>query len=400
MQVPPAIRDEIVRHAGLPGGSSFYLYDTSVMRGKIAQLTSVLPSNIAIYYAMKPNPHPAFLKVARESGIRGIEIASMGEGQKALAAGFSGHELLFSSPGKREEELRWSVENGLHTLQLDSLTEAHRLDRICGELKRKQDVLVRVNPNFHIAGSKVKFSGDSCKLGIDESQLPEILPQILALPNLAFRGLHVYAASGVLKAESLIENCARVFKLAQDIERAYPGVRCGIIDFGGGFGIDYAETGENFSLETYVRELNKLTASYGYGDRQFVIELGRYLCADSGWYCTEILDIKTSLGKKQIVCVGGSHHFRRPMAIENHPLAIVPMRRPKVFDRQECVHEEAAFIGGPLCNTADRLARGDIYIPHAEIGDIAVFFYAGAYGYTMSHLNFLSHPYPLEVVTG
>lgn len=398
MDVPSDIADAITGRALLPGGSSFYYYDTSIMRAKIARLKSALPANVAVYFAMKPNPHPAFLKAARESAVAGVEIASMGEGKKAMAAGFKGSELIFTSPGKTEEELRWSVENGLHMAHLDSLTEAHRLNRICGEMGRKQDVLARVNPNFHMAGSKVKFSGDSCKLGIDESLLPEIFPQILALPNLTFRGLHVYAASGILKAETLVENCARVFALAREMERAYPGVRCSTIDFGGGFGIDYAETGEAFSLDAYVRELGKLTESFGYQDRQFVIELGRYLCADSGWYCTEIIDIKTSLGKKQIVCVGGSHHFRRPMAIENHPLVILPMRRPKVFEGQECVHEESAFIGGPLCNTADRLARGDVYIPHAEIGDIAVFCLAGAYGYSMSHLEFLSHPYPLEVV--
>ncbi|MER2520799.1 MAG: alanine racemase [Bdellovibrionales bacterium] len=398
MDLPVSVIDAITRHAKGRNGRSFYVYDTSVMRGKIALLRSALPANVAVYFAMKPNPHPAFLKAARDSALDGIEIASMGEGKKALAAGFKGSELIFTSPGKTEDELGWSVENGLHMVHLDSLTEAHRLNRICGELGRKQDVLVRVNPNFHMAGSKVTFSGDSCKLGIDESLLPAILPQILAMPHLCFRGLHVYAASGILKAETLIENCARVFAMAQKIESSYSGVRCSTIDFGGGFGIDYAQTGETFSLETYARELSKLTESYGYGDRQFVIELGRYLCAEAGWYCTEILDIKTSLGKKQIICAGGSHHFRRPAAVENHPLTVLPMRRLKAFDGQECVHDESAFIGGPLCNTADRLAHGDIYIAHAEIGDIAVFSYAGAYGYSMSHLEFLSHPHPEEIL--
>ncbi len=398
MDVPAPIAAAIARNASRPGCRSFYLYDTSVMSAKIKRIKSALPANVAVYFAMKPNPHPVFLKTARESALSGIEIASMGEGQKAMAAGFKGSELIFTSPGKTGDELRWSVENGLHMVHLDSLVEAHRLNRICGELGRKQDTLLRVNPNFHMAGSKVKFSGDSCKLGIDENLLPSMLSQILALPNLAFRGLHVYAASGILKAETLIENCARVFAMAQEVERSFPGVRCSTIDFGGGFGIDYAETGDTFALDTYARELGKLMDSYGYGDRQFVIELGRYLCAESGWYCAEILDIKTSLGKKQIVCAGGSHHFRRPAAVENHPLTILPMQRPKVFDGQECVHEESAFIGGPLCNTADRLAHGNVYIPHAEIGDIAVFSYAGAYGYSMSHLNFLSHPYPEEIL--
>ena len=34
----------------------------------------------------------------------------------------------------------------------------------------------------------------------------------------------------------------------------------------------------------------------------------------------------------------------------------------------------------------------------ADIGDIAVFYYAGAYGLTMSNIEFLSHPRPPEIV--
>ena len=56
------------------------------------------------------------------------------------------------------------------------------------------------------------------------------------------------------------------------------------------------------------------------------------------------------------------------------------------------------FIGGPLCNTADRLAPKDIHVKEAHIGDIAVFGLAGAYGLTMSHFEFLSHARPAEIV--
>ena len=69
----------------------------------------------------------------------------------------------------------------------------------------------------------------------------------------------------------------------------------------------------------------------------------------------------------------------------------------KVFDGQESVQDEMVFIAGPLCNgAADKLANDDIYIEKAEIGDIAVLGLAGAYGLSMSHVNFLSHPKPDE----
>ncbi len=399
--IPPHILDAIRARAGRPGHRSFYLYDTSVMRRKIAQLKAALPRGVAVYYAMKANPHPAFLAAARDGGAEGVEIASLGEGRKAVAAGFSPGQLIFTGPGKAPEELEWSVSTGIHAVHVESLVEAYRLNAICRALGKTQDILLRVNPNFHIHGAQANFSGDSCKLGLDENRLKECLPPLLALDRLRFQGLHVYAASGVLELDSLLRNCEIVFGMARAIEADYPGTRCAVIDFGGGFGIDYAEEGRDFSTEAYAAKLSALIAAFGFSDRRFVLELGRYLAADSGWYGTEILDIKASLGKKQIVCAGGSHHFRRPVALKiNHPMAVVPMNVPPLFEGQECVRDEAAFIGGPLCNTADKLAAHDAHVTEAHVGDIAVFGLAGAYGLTMSHMDFLSHDRPEEVVIG
>ncbi len=399
MQLQPQILAAIRKQAETPGQRSFYLYDTTTMREKIAQLQDILPESVNVYYAMKANPHVAFLTAAGESGIAGVEIASLGEAHKAVEAGFSPGALIFTGPGKSPEELTWSVSNRVETVHIESLTEAHRLETVCAALGQTQDILVRVNPNFHIHGAQANFSGDSSKLGIDERRLGEILPKILALPNLNFKGLHVYAASGVLNISDLLKNVEMVFKLARDIEARYDNVRCDIIDFGGGFGIDYLETGQDFSAATYAKSLRGMIGKYNFEDRSFVLELGRYLTADSGWYCTEILDIKESLGKKQVVCAGGAHHFRRPVALGiNHPVTVIPMHRPRVFQGQEWVDNETVFIGGPLCNTADRLAPRDVHIDRAEIGDIAVFGLAGAYGYSMSHLDFLSHAHPAEIV--
>jgi diaminopimelate decarboxylase len=53
---------------------------------------------------------------------------------------------------------------------------------------------------------------------------------------------------------------------------------------------------------------------------------------------------------------------------------------------------------GPLCNTADKLVAQETYVDKAVIGDMAVFGLAGAYGLSMSHIEFLSHTRPEEIV--
>jgi len=398
MLIPAHIEAEVRRRAASSATLNCYIYDTAPMREKIVHLVKIMPKGLEVFYAMKANPHPAFLKAALEAGAVGIEIASLGEAERAVAAGFAASRLIYTGPGKSIEELSWSVENGVRTVHIESLAEAHRLNGICEKLGRRMDVLLRINADFDIHEAQTTFSGGSKKFGIDEEKLDEALPQILALEHLNFRGLHVYAASGVLNVADLLKNCQLVFDLTKRIETDYPDVNCDIIDFGGGFGVDYLEEGHDFDPQAYADGLTAMIARYGFEGRHFVLELGRYLAADSGYFCTEILDIKESRGKRQVVCAGGINHFRRPAALSiNHPLAIVRTERAKLFAGQESVRKEQVYFGGPLCTSADKLAN-DVYVESADIGDIAVFGLAGAYGLTMSNQEFLSHARPEEVV--
>jgi len=398
MQIPSGVEQQLKQLADTGETLNCYIYDTVAMRNKITHLADIMPAGVETFYAMKANPHAEFLRAAFEAGARGIEIASLGEAEKAVAAGFRPGQLIYTGPGKSPEELVWAVEHGIRTVHIESLTEAYRLNTIASEAGLHQDILLRINANFDIHEAQTTFSGGSKKFGVDEEQLDDVLPQILALEHLNFRGLHVYAASGVLNVDDLLKNCELVFGMAQHIESEYAGAICDIIDFGGGFGVDYLELGYDFDPQAYADGLAKLIEQYGFGGRTFFLELGRYLAADSGWFCTEILDIKVSRGKKQVICAGGINHFRRPAALAiNHPLAVLRMSRSPLFAGQVSIRDESVYFGGPLCTGADKLAN-DIAVEAADIGDIAIFGLAGAYGLSMSNIEFLSHARPEEIV--
>ena len=398
MQIPSHIQSSIIAQVQNGKTLNVYLYDLAPMHKKINLLRDIMPEGLEVFYAMKANPHQAFLATALEAGVTGIEIASLGEATKAVKAGFSPAQLIYTGPGKSMEELTWCVEQGIRTIHIESLAEAHRINALCQQMGKKQDVLLRINADFDIHDAQTTFSGGSKKFGIDEEQLDIALPQILALSQLNFRGLHVYAASGVLNVDDLLHNCKLVFDLTQRIETTYQGVQCDIIDFGGGFGVDYLEEGNDFDPQAYADGLSSMITQYGFNGRHFVLELGRWLAADCGWFCSEIIDIKTSRGKKQVVCAGGINHFRRPAALAiNHPMSIVKMGKDKLFETQESIQQEKVYFGGPLCTSADKLAN-DVYIEEAHIGDIAVFGLAGAYGLSMSNVGFLSHTTPEEII--
>ena len=355
MHTPPNV-ETTLRELAINGATlNCYIYDTSEMCKKIAHLTEIMPAGVEVFYAMKANPHAAFLAAALKAGAKGIEIASLGEAEKAVSAGFKGSDLIYTGPGKSKEELGWAVNNSIRTVHIESLTEAFRLNAIAEQAGKTQDILLRINADFDIHEAQTTFSGGSKKFGVDEEKLAEMLPRILALKSLNFRGLHVYAASGVLNVADLLKNCELVFGMAKQIEADHPEVICDIIDFGGGFGVDYLETAHDFDPQAYADGLKTLIEQYGYQGRTFFLELGRYLAADSGWFCTEILDIKDSRGKKQVICAGGINHFRRPAALAiNHPMAIVSMQKPALFAGQESIRQESVYFGGPLCTGADR----------------------------------------------
>ena len=52
---------------------------------------------------------------------------------------------------------------------------------------------------------------------------------------------------------------------------------------------------------------------------------------------------------------------------------------------------------GPLCTSIDLIAS-DIVLPETNTGDILAIHNSGAYGYSASPINFISHPAPAEIL--
>jgi len=125
-----------------------------------------------------------------------------------------------------------------------------------------------------------------------------------------------------------------------------------------------------------------------------VFELGRYLAADAGWYAAEVLDLK----RRFAVLRGGTHHFRLPAAWGySHPFEVLRMPWTEPLPDRPSVRNAAVDAVGELCTPRDVLTRGQ---PVAElrVGDVLVFARTGAYGWEVSHHDFLRHPHPQVLV--
>lgn len=388
------VRAEIDRIAGgadFAANPCFYIHDLAAIRARLREMEAHLPSTLQVYYAMKANPHPRVLsELRRHPYVRGVEIASGGELARALEV-YRADQILFTGPGKTNDELARALRAGIRQIHVESRAEAVRIDRLVAELGRNPaDILIRVNIQHHVEGAAVTLAGGSSRFGIDEEALPEAALAIRALPGVRLRGLHLFAASGVLDHEVWLSYLRHCLELATRL--AVGGAPLEVLDFGGGFGIDYAGSGLALDLAELARGASALVAEYGLTGTELVLELGKYLVGEAGWYVTEIVDIKVSRGVKQVVCAGGINHQRRPMMHGiNHPTFVLPREAPPLYAGQPRVRDERVEVGGPLCSPRDVLAR-DLHLERADIGDLLVVGHSGAYGLSVALVDFLGHP--------
>lgn len=374
-----------------------YFYDLSIIKENINKLQKNSPTNISLYYAMKANSNSNVMDfISHNSFVKGIEIASSGE--LAIASKYyDNKKLIFTGPGKTEYELEQAIKSGIRLINIESVVEAIRINNIATRLKiDKVDVLIRINLNYSIEEAFEHMSGRSTKMGIDENEYISSFKIISKLDRICIKGIHVFAASGVLDYKALIKSNKYIFELVKKIEKETQKIS--IIDLGGGIGIDYTNLNREFDVEKYFLDLDKLVKEYGYSDKEIIMELGTYIVGNAGYYTAKIIDIKKTKGYKHIIVAGGVNHMGLPLEMRRkHPVEILQMNSLKLYDEQPNVEKEKADISGPLCMVTDKLCW-DEYIEKAEIGDIVIFKQSGAYCYGEGMHKFLSHMYPKELI--
>ncbi|MQA84832.1 MAG: hypothetical protein GEV03_09465 [Streptosporangiales bacterium] len=375
-----------------------YVYDLTVLRDQVRRLREALPSWCEVYYAIKANADPAVVRAVAPL-VDGFEVASLGElRQVREATGGLGAppRAVFSGPGKTDADIEGALRSGIELLNVEGTTELHRVQWIAERLGVRVPVALRVNPGHRVLSGSHLMGGTPSQFGIEEAQLPGAVASVGTLPALDLRGLHFHAASNNLHADAharYVEWCLRVIA---EVEAEH-GVRLPILDVGGGLGVDYRR-GPGFDLRDFGRRLGELPPPNG---RRVVLEPGRYLAAGCGYYAAEVLDLKRNHGQYFAVVRGGIHHFRLPSTPHagehGHPFAVVPVEAwDYPFPRPQ-VEGAPVTVAGELCTPRDVLAR-DTWVDRLRGGDIVVFPLAGAYGWEISHHDFLAHPHPDRIV--
>ena len=281
-------------------------------------------------------------------------------------------------------------------VEVESRLEADRITAAGEDLGIRPVVALRLNPDFEVKGSGMRMGGGPSS-SASTSRRPRACSSEMEARGLDLRGFHVFAGSQNLHADILVEAQRRtvdlVLRMSDEVatEPTY-------VNLGGGFGIPYYDRDRPLDLDTVGDDLEDLVRTRlrpRLPDARVLLELGRYVVGEAGFYVTRIVDRKESRGTTFLVVDGGMHH---QLAASGNFGQVIRRNYPiAVANRMDAEPMETVQVVGCLCTPLDLL--GDRVDCRArEVGDLVVLFQAGAYGHTASPTAFLSHPAPLEVL--
>ena len=367
---------EIVRRFGTPT----YAYDIARIRAQVEKLRSFLPPAVEILYSMKANASLGLCGVLAGYGL-GADVASAGEVAIAQAAGFSPGRIFLTGPDRSPAVLAKLQSLPEVLISLDSVSDLRLLAAKDGHHR----AILRLRPDF--CSYATCAAGPDSRFGLTFDELP-LCRDFLDSPAIRVVGFHVFSGSQILSKEGIIHHLRGGVDMALRAAKVL-GLSPEIIDLGGGFGIPYAPEDSELDLAVIGSELDTLAKRAA--PARLVLELGRYLVAQSGWYLTTVLAQQTHRGRKAIVVDGGTHQ-RGDMC----GLGLRQKGFPPVVLKERTEPLIPTDILGCLSLPSDVMAEARP-LPQLYPGDVLAFPNAGAYGLGASPWLFHGHPAPAEV---
>jgi diaminopimelate decarboxylase len=371
---------ETLRRIAQAYGTPAYAYDVSRLRRQVVRLRADLPRQIDLLYSLKANPSLGLCGLLADWGL-GADVASTGELLIALRAGFAPERIFVNGPHKSPDMLAHSQSIPRAILSIDSLNELQML--ASKDLPHR--AILRLRPDFH--PSAPCAAGPDSRFGIPFEELASCRG-VLASRGLVVVGFHVFSGSQMVDAKAVIHHLCSAADLslrAADELRLTPE----ILDLGGGFGIPYGPDEQELDLGAIGHELGLIV--HRVKPARIVIELGRYIVAQAGWYLTTVVGRQTRQDRQAVVVDGGIHHRSDICGLG----VFTRGRSPLVLNGSDA-ELTATDVLGCLCLPHDALVESSM-LPPLSPGNVLAFPNGGAYGLSASPLSFISHPFPAEV---
>jgi diaminopimelate decarboxylase len=376
-QVPlPAIASAV--------GTPAYVYCANTIRQRFQRLDRAfdgVPHHI--HFAVKANSNLSVLSLLRSLGA-GVDIVSGGELYRALEAGFSGRDVVFSGVGKTVHEIAQALNAGVQLINIESEAELVTVNAVAESLGVVAPIAIRVNPEVTVETphAYIKTGEKGQKFGIPRDDVSRLVACLRDLPNVQLRGLGMHLGSQIGNADPLRDALPRLLSaLEQARAEGHP---IAFLDVGGGLSVPYEAHEAEADIDDYARIVRAAALDTGL---TLLLEPGRFLVAEAGVLLTEVLYRKHAAGKDFVVTDAGMNDLIRPALYQAYH-AIDPV----VITDGAVV----ADIVGPICESGDFFAK-DRTVADVAAGALLAVRTAGAYGFSMAS-NYNSRARPAEVL--
>lgn len=349
---------------------AFYVFDTEILKQRVAQLRALLPADVQLCYAVKAN---TFIIGAIEPYIDRLEVCSPGEAEICAQLKVDTRKMVISgvykTPAVIEGLIADSAFNGIFTAE-----SLHQYQQICYDAERLGKcvpVLLRV-------------TNDS-QFGMDEAIIEEIIAQRGAHPETEIIGIQYFSGTQKTSIKKLRRELAHLDAYLTRLNEQY-GYTASELEYGTGFPVSYFKS-DAIDAEALIRGFGDLIGEMVNRPR-ITIELGRSIAASCGQYYTHIVDMKRNREQNYLLVDGGMHqivYYGQSMAMKIPFFSVVG---------KEHMPDTALWnICGSLCSMNDIIVK-QAPLPEIEIGDVLRFENAGAYCVTEGIALFLSRDLP------
>ena len=365
-------------------GTPAFIYSSEVIRNNYALYSNQKGEDDLICYAVKANSNLNILKMLVDIG-SGFDVVSGNELKKCLLAGADKNKIVFSGVAKSEEEITHAIENEILSINIESINEYKRIEKISSSLNKKVKCALRVNPDITIGSHKyIETGAKSSKFGLGKKDVNEVSELALKSENIELTTIACHIGSQISDENLILQSLDYIFVIAEELKKQGHEISC--LDIGGGLGIKYhnEKKGDPALL---IKEIKRRLNGTNY---KFILEPGRSIIGNAGILISKVEYIKEAGDKKFAIVDTGMNDLIRPSLYEAwHGVMELENRKVK---------SEKYDIAGPVCETGDILAtdRELRILPN----DILALMDVGAYGSVMSS-NYNSRLKPVEIlVTG
>ncbi|MFX1486255.1 MAG: diaminopimelate decarboxylase family protein [Promethearchaeota archaeon] len=309
-------------------------------------------------YSYKTNYMPDLCRIIASHGM-GAEVVSDVELELALRCNVSPDQIILNGPYKSDKLLKKAISYGVKLINIDSLNEIPRINRIAEKKNVKQNIGITLRQD------------DKAKIGVSNSERTLSLMQktIPEARNIILSCVHSHMGTQIIKGENYESNFEIVLSFVERLEQKLDADITSL-DLGGGFP-EMAVIGDQLEgiAKNIIRTVLRRNKEY-----ELIFEPGRFIVGDAGILLSRIHSIKDGAVRWALLDAGTN--VLSKMSKSNYRFLIA--------DKFRQSYTIPTNIGGPLPTNIDVIAK-NYPLPEAIAeGDVVAVLNCGAYTISLS----------------